>query len=175
MNTRSSVENRFGLGHQENLGVSSPSSGSASVGTPSCALVEPPNFVVDGSTVQGGDTSTLVPITREATSLEICSEAITQYLIDNLLGMHLIISHPVNGLIKAFNFFMMDCSHSLQNLPFSNTSALIPFPNPPQSSFPSLANSSLRPDSPSGSPVSRSEDSYSDGFEDSTIHFQLRN
>jgi hypothetical protein len=50
-NSQTSVENIIGLGRQENLGVSSPSSGSTSVGTTSCAPVEPPIFLVDGSAI----------------------------------------------------------------------------------------------------------------------------
>jgi hypothetical protein len=50
-NSRSSVKNIIGLGRQENLGVTSPSSRSVSVGTMSCDPVDPPIFLVDGSAI----------------------------------------------------------------------------------------------------------------------------
>jgi hypothetical protein len=65
-NNRSTSEIRSDRGCLENLGVSSPSSGSASVGTPPCAPVVSRILEVDESAVQEGDAMTLVPVVRDA-------------------------------------------------------------------------------------------------------------
>jgi hypothetical protein len=77
-----------------------------------------------GRAVPEGDDLALVPVSGDVVSTKISPEAASQQLIDNLLGMHLSISRPVNGLIKYFIFFMVDCNHSLRDLPFPNNVAL---------------------------------------------------
>jgi hypothetical protein len=54
---------------------------------------------VENPLTQGGDVLALVPAERERSASEAGSEAIPQYIIDNLLGMHITISH------SAIDFF----------------------------------------------------------------------
>jgi hypothetical protein len=81
----------------------------------------------------------------------------------------------INGLIHAFKFIKMDCSLSLQDLPFPNTLAQWEDSLSPSSTFPPIASCSLLPTSPPRSPYSQSFDGPSvDSSEEREIFFQLR-
>jgi hypothetical protein len=77
----------------------------ASVGTPTCDPVESLNKLVVGSAVSEVEYLALVPVSGDVVSTKINQEADSQQLIDNLFGMRLSISRPVNGLIKYFILF----------------------------------------------------------------------
>jgi len=140
------------------------------MGTPTCDPVDPTNIMDDGSVVLEGGDLALVSASREVVSTKINTEAASQQLMDNLLGMHLPISRKVNGLIKYFIFFRMDCIHPLQGLPFQNIATLQPFSNSSLTPFPSIAECTLSPDLPHGSPISWTSEEFSyDGSEESNI------
>jgi hypothetical protein len=96
-NNRSTSENRVDEGLPASLGANTPSSGSSIGGTTPSDPATSRIVEAEAPTTQEGDSLVLVPAGRDVSAPEACSEAIPQFLLDNLLGMHLTISRSVNG------------------------------------------------------------------------------
>lgn len=102
-NNHSTSENRVDKGISASLGASTPSSGSSTRGTNPCEPAASRIVEAETSTTQEGDTLALIPARRDVSASKACSEPIPQFLLHNLLGMHLNISRSVNGIFKDFS------------------------------------------------------------------------